>query len=258
VIAAAGSPAGLPGPSEAVECMDSPCNPGVRILVSTTRTASLSRFVQNASEEQIADQQNAILGMLRRLLGVFGPIVWAAYWGDSDLVDCERLWVHKGELADLYAYLNAGITSGTGMPELKSSLFGKLALDSASLAATPKSSQGNPLKHPRSRKSMRPSRQSKKRAKAAWRPMEERKRGRRRQRHRGPAPYIVHRRAIVANNLMMSASGLCGLFDNDKISLPKRLSEAGSWVRAYRIPNYKHAVEQLIYRDRKAVKKPEN
>jgi hypothetical protein len=258
VIAAAGSPADLPGPWEAVECMDSPCKPGVKILVSTTPTASLCRFVQNASEEQIADQQNAVLGMLRRLLGVLGPIVWAAYWGDSGLVDCERLWVHKGELADLYGYLNVGIASGAGMPELKSSLFGKLASDSASLTATPKPSQGNAFKHLRSRKSMRPSRKKKKRTKAASGPEYEREPGRERQRHRGPTPYIIYRRAIVANNLSSSASGLCELFDGNKILLPKRLREAGSWINAYRTPIHKHAVEQLIYRDRKAVENSKN
>ena len=83
--------------------------------------------------------------MLRRL-GILGPIVWAAYWGDSDLVDCECLWVLKGELAKLYDYLNAGIASETGMPELQSSSFVKLASDSASITVKPKSSQGSPFR----------------------------------------------------------------------------------------------------------------
>ena len=52
----------------------------------------------------------------------------------------------------------------------------------------------------------------------------------------------------------MRASGLCLLFDNEKIPLTQGLSEAGSWVKAYRSPIYKHAVEQLIYLDRKAAK----
>ena len=120
--------------------MDAPCEPGVKILGSTTATASLCRFIPNASNEQIADQQNAILGMLRRL-EILGPILWAAYWGDSDLVDCECLWVVERELAELYAYLDAGIASGTGMPELQSSSFGKLSSDSGSVAAMPKASK---------------------------------------------------------------------------------------------------------------------
>jgi hypothetical protein len=125
VVAAAGSPADLPDRWEAVECMDSTCEPG-EMSISTTSTASLRRFIPDASEEQMADQQNAMLGMLKRR-GILGPIVWAAYWGDRDLADCERLWVLEGELAELYAYLNAGIASKTGMPELQSSSFGKLA-----------------------------------------------------------------------------------------------------------------------------------
>lgn len=135
MVAASGSTPGLPDPWEAVECMDAPCEPGVKILGSTTATASLCRFIPNASKEQIADQQNTMLGMLRRL-GILGPILWAAYWGDSDLVDCACLWVLKGELAKLYAYLNVGIASETGMPELQSSSFGKLSSDSASGSAT--------------------------------------------------------------------------------------------------------------------------
>jgi lambda repressor-like predicted transcriptional regulator len=115
--------------------MDAPCEPGVKISVSTTPTASVCRFVPNASDEQIAEQQNSMLGMLRRL-GILGPIVWAAYWGDSDLADCERLWVLEGELAGLYVYLNAGIASGTGMPELQSSSLVKRASYSASGPAT--------------------------------------------------------------------------------------------------------------------------
>jgi len=52
----------------------------------------------------------------------------------------------------------------------------------------------------------------------------------------------------------VEASGLCQLFDNAEIPLTQGLREAGSWVKAYRSPNYKHAVEQLIYLDRKAEK----
>jgi hypothetical protein len=124
VVAAAGSSADLPDRWEAVECMDSTCEPG-KMSISTTSTACLRRFIPDASEEQTADQQNAMLGMLKRR-GILGPIVWAAYWGDRDLADCERLWVLEGELAELYAYLNAGIASETGMPELQSSSLGKL------------------------------------------------------------------------------------------------------------------------------------
>ena len=201
VVAAAKSPAGLPGPWEAVECMDSPCEAGVKISVSTTPTASLCRFILNASKRQIAVQQNLMLGMLRRM-GILGPIMWAAYWGNSDLVDCERLWISEGGLAHLYAYLNAGIASETGMPELKSSLFGKLASQSASAAATPKFSQGSPFKRlrHRSRRSKRPSRKKTKRpaiasnadnrSKATLRPKGERERAPEPRRHREPMPDI--------------------------------------------------------------------
>jgi hypothetical protein len=249
--------------------MDSPCEPGVKISVSTTATASLCRFIPNASKKQIADQQNAMLGMLRRL-GILGPIVWAAYWGDSDLVDCERLWVRNGELADLYAYLNAGIASETGIPELESSLFGKLGSNSTSVAATRKSSQGSPFKRLRyrARKSIRPSRKKTKRpaiassadirAKATARPKDEREPGLVRRRRRRTNRNVDRRRAIVKKNRIVTAPGLCELFDNDKIPLPKKQSEAGNWVKAYRTRNYKHAIEQLIYRDRKAVEKSKN
>jgi len=265
VVAAAGSPADLPDPWQAIDCGDTPCDRGIRITVSTTQSASLCRFIPNATKEQIAEQQNVMVGMLKRM-GVLSPIVWAAYWGESDLMDCECLWVLKGELAKLYDYLNAGIASETGMPELLSTSFVKLPPDSASIVVKPKSSQGSPYRRfrSRSRKSTRLSRKKKKRpafasgadnrAKPASRFRGEQEHAPGPRRHRTPKRAVEQRRGIVASNLKMRASGLCLLFDNEKIPLTQGLSEAGSWVKAYRSPIYKHAVEQLIYLDRKAAK----
>ncbi len=67
-------------------------------------------------------------------------------------------------------------------------------------------------------------------------------------------PEVIKRRAIVAQNLLSPAIGLCRLFDEAKCPLPKTLKEFESWERAYlsRSPAC-HAIESLISRDRKAV-----
>ena len=210
-----------------------------------------------------------MLGMLRRL-GILGPIkTWAAYWGDSDLVDCERIWVHKGELAGLYAHLNSGIASGTGMPELESSLWGKLASDSASVVATPKSSQGSPFERLRyrSRKSMRPSRKKRKRpavasgadnrAKAAARTNDERERVPEPRRHRAPTPEIERRRRIVAESPGAAIEGLCVLFDNESIRKTRSVAQWGTWLKAWKggDKDTRHSIESLVSDDKKANEK---
>jgi hypothetical protein len=246
--------------------MDSPCETGVEILVSITPTASLCRFIPNASKKLITLQQTRMLGMLRRL-GILGPIVWAAYWGDIELADCERLWVLEGELAELYAYLNAGIASESGMPELESPSFGKLASDPPSVEAT---RQESPFTHSDDHRNVTPSRKKKQkkkrpsiasggdnRAVVAPRPEDERKHGSARQRRRG-TDRNVDRRVIVAKNRITTAAGLCELFDNEKIPLPKKLSEAASWAKAYHTPIHRHAVEQAIHRARKTGEQPKH
>ena len=102
-IAAAKSREDLPDPWDAVEQMGIQSHEGADIWLSETPTTSMCRFIPNASEEQIADQQNE---MLRGLLPC-GPVVWAAYWGDSD--DCELIWAQDGKLSDLYAHITGEV-----------------------------------------------------------------------------------------------------------------------------------------------------
>jgi hypothetical protein len=68
-------------------------------------------------------------------------------------------------------------------------------------------------------------------------------------------PDIVRRRFIVAQNRDTEAGGLCSLFDNSSppIPLPPRMRESGTWIKAYRIPRYKHAIDSLVSRDRRKV-----
>ncbi len=68
---------------------------------------------------------------------------------------------------------------------------------------------------------------------------------------RDSSPDIQGRRRIVYENSMRRASDLCHLFDIASVPLPKSMSEARSWVRAYRAPTYTHSIDSLICRDRK-------
>jgi hypothetical protein len=67
---------------------------------------------------------------------------------------------------------------------------------------------------------------------------------------------IIRRRAIVRQNPLVQGEGLCELWDNSSppIVLPRRMKEAGSWHKAYRSPEYRHAVESLISKDRAIVR----
>jgi hypothetical protein len=62
---------------------------------------------------------------------------------------------------------------------------------------------------------------------------------------------IERRRAIVRENPRVRASGLCVLFDSENISMPKSV-EAKSWESAYKAQQYRHRIDSLISRDRKA------
>ena len=66
-------------------------------------------------------------------------------------------------------------------------------------------------------------------------------------------PDTIKRRAIVKQNPELTAEGLCEMFDFYNIPLPKKTKEAGTWVRAYKIPVLRHCIDSLIYRDRKVV-----
>lgn len=117
VIVAAASPEDLPNPFDAMEYADRP--PELSETTSPTvvcrciTNAVMCRFTPNASRQQIADQQSEMLSLLLPR----GPVVWAAYWGDSE--DAERIWVvgvpgREGTLSTLYAHLRAEIASKTG------------------------------------------------------------------------------------------------------------------------------------------------
>jgi hypothetical protein len=80
----------------------------------------------------------------------------------------------------------------------------------------------------------------------------------RRRGSRTPVPEVAARRSIVKRNPGVPAIGLCELFDADKIPLPRQQREAGTWVRAYRTRAHRHAIETLIYRDRRSVEKAKN
>jgi hypothetical protein len=67
-------------------------------------------------------------------------------------------------------------------------------------------------------------------------------------------PDTVKRRAVVAQNLKLSAQGLCELFDDRSIPLPKNLSECGTWAKAWKADTYRHNVESIISKDRQKVK----
>lgn len=67
------------------------------------------------------------------------------------------------------------------------------------------------------------------------------------------SPDVVKRREIVRQNPLISAAGLCPLFDAEQVPLPQRTKEAGSWERAYASRIHRHAVESLISRDRVAI-----
>jgi hypothetical protein len=65
-------------------------------------------------------------------------------------------------------------------------------------------------------------------------------------------PDVVKRRAIVKQNPELSARRLCGLFDDERIPLPKSMQGATSWVSAYtKSKKFRHAIDAMIYRDRK-------
>jgi hypothetical protein len=90
-----------------------------------------------------------------------------------------------------------------------------------------------------------------------------RKRGQRRKsraspnrKHRSPNQEVANRRATVAANIDVRPEGLCQLFDENRTPLPKSMREAGTWSRAFKSRIHHHAVEVLIYRDRKAVRNP--
>jgi hypothetical protein len=65
-------------------------------------------------------------------------------------------------------------------------------------------------------------------------------------------PDIIKRRAIVKQNRNLTAQGICRLFDEAHIPLPKSIREAGSWSKAFKTPQWRHSIESLISRDRKA------
>lgn len=65
-------------------------------------------------------------------------------------------------------------------------------------------------------------------------------------------PDIIKRRAIVDQKRQLNAQGICELFDANGIPLTKKLKESGSWGRAFRAPHWRHSVESLISRDRRA------
>ena len=70
---------------------------------------------------------------------------------------------------------------------------------------------------------------------------------------RGADPEIIKRRAIVQQNLTLTAQGFCELFDSHEVPLPKSMKEAGTWVKAYRSRVYRHRIDSLISKDHRAV-----
>lgn len=66
-------------------------------------------------------------------------------------------------------------------------------------------------------------------------------------------PEIAKRRTIVKQNPTLTAQGMCRLFDEYHVPLPKSLMEAGNWSRAYKGPSYRHRVDSLVSRDKRAV-----
>jgi hypothetical protein len=66
-----------------------------------------------------------------------------------------------------------------------------------------------------------------------------------------PHPEIAMRRAIVARNPEMESEGICVLFDESKVPLPRGMREAGTWAKAHKAATYRHAIHSLITRDRK-------
>lgn len=65
-------------------------------------------------------------------------------------------------------------------------------------------------------------------------------------------PEIAKRRTIIRQNPSLNASGLCLLFDNLGVPLPKSMSDAGGWVKAYRASQYRPRIDTIISKDRKA------
>jgi hypothetical protein len=66
-------------------------------------------------------------------------------------------------------------------------------------------------------------------------------------------PDIIKRRAILSQNPTLQASGLCELFDEHQVPLPKSMEEAGTWVKVYNALVYRHRIDALIARDRKMI-----
>jgi len=112
VIVAVRSPEDLPNPFDPdLQHMfhqpDLPPGTCIEFSQSSHTGTALCRFKQNASEQEIADQQKEMLRLLRR-----GQAVWAAYWADSE--DQEFIWVvgvpgREGSLFTLYAHIRAEI-----------------------------------------------------------------------------------------------------------------------------------------------------
>jgi hypothetical protein len=72
----------------------------------------------------------------------------------------------------------------------------------------------------------------------------------------GPHPLdgrldIVNRRTIIRQNPEIGAKGICEIFDNSDVPLPRTMSETGSWQKALRTPQYRAKVETIISKDRK-------
>ncbi len=71
-------------------------------------------------------------------------------------------------------------------------------------------------------------------------------------------PDLAKRRAIIAQNRGLEAKGICNLLDTERVPLPVRLKEAGSWARGYNTPNYHHKIESIISKDRQKAKARRN
>jgi len=64
-------------------------------------------------------------------------------------------------------------------------------------------------------------------------------------------PDVAKRRAIVQGNPELPAQGICELFDQHAVPLPKTMCEAGTWVKAYKAPIYNPKIRTIISKDRK-------
>lgn len=190
---------------------------------------SMRPFLPNASELSVARQQDEML----KELGVRSPAVWAAYYGAP--ANGDRIWAvgvprAEGGLTALYSHIRTETE------------FRMSAARDANIALAQTRSEG-PLQatHRRKRGPRRNGLGPRKKPVTRGRKHEI-----------NVTPHVAARRAIVNNkrNVGLAAVGLCRLFDQERIPLPRKMAEAQTWDRAYRSSAYRHSIDSLVSRDR--------